>query len=188
MTKSATARYAGTGLRFTARSGSGHEVVLDNKEGDAGPRPMEMVLLGQAGCTAMDVLSILAKKRQDVTAYEVSVDAEEHEGNPSYYTRLDIIHHVEGPAIDEAAVQRAIDLSATKYCSVAAMLAAGTVEIHHRYRITGPALAAPIEGEVIVTGPHADPDNLGAGAGAGGAAAPAAAAPAATTGTGASAR
>lgn len=71
MTKSATARYAGTGLRFTARSGSGHEVVLDNKEGDAGPRPMEMVLLGQAGCTAMDVLSILAKKRQDVTAYEV---------------------------------------------------------------------------------------------------------------------
>ena len=70
-----------------------------------------------------------------------------------------MIHLVEGPAIDESAVRRAIELSATRYCSVAAMLSAGTVEIHHRYRILGGA--APIEGEVVVTGPHADPDALG---------------------------
>jgi hypothetical protein len=70
------------------------------------------------------------------------------------------VHIVEGPAVDEAAVRRAIELSATKYCSVAAMLSAGTVEIHHRYRIVGPDAAAPIEGEVVVSGPHADPDAM----------------------------
>ncbi len=161
MSKSAIARYAGTGLRFTARSGSGHDIVLDNKEGDAGPRPMEMILVGQAGCTAMDVISILQKKRQEITGYEVSVDAEEHEGNPSYFTRADILHKVEGPAVDEAAVRRAIELSATKYCSVAAILSSGVMELHHRYRISGPNLPEPIEGEVLVTGPHADPDRLG---------------------------
>jgi putative redox protein len=161
MTKSAIAHYAGTGLRFTATSGSGHEVVMDNKEGDTGPRPMEMILLGQAGCTAMDVMSILVKKRQNVTRYDVDVRADEHEGNPSYFTRIDVTHVVEGPAVEEAAVRRAIELSATKYCSVAAMLSAGTVEMHHRYRIAGSGSAAPIEGEVIVTGPHADPDRLG---------------------------
>ena len=68
---------------------------------------------------------------------------------------------VEGPSLDEAAVRRAIELSATKYCSVAAMLSAGTVELHHRYRIVGPDGAAPIEGEVLVSGPHADPDAIG---------------------------
>jgi putative redox protein len=162
MSKSAIAHYAGTGLRFTATSGSGHEVVMDNKEGDTGPRPMEMILLGQAGCTAMDVMSILVKKRQDVTKYDVEVKAEEHDGNPAYFIRIDVIHVVEGPAVEEAAVRRAIELSATKYCSVAAMLSAGTAEMHHRYRIVGPGSAVPIEGEVIVTGPHADPDALGA--------------------------
>jgi putative redox protein len=162
LTKSAVATYSGTGLRFTARSGSGHEMVMDNKEGDTGPRPMELILVGQAGCTAMDVMSILQKKRQEVTSYEVAVSAAEHEGNPAYYTRADVVHVVEGPAVEEAAVRRAVELSATKYCSVAAMLSAGTVEIHHRYRIVRPDLTAPIEGEVLVTGPHADPDALGA--------------------------
>jgi putative redox protein len=161
MSKSAIAHYAGTGLRFTATSGSGHGVVMDNKEGDTGPRPMEMILLGQAGCTAMDVMSILVKKRQNVTKYDVDVRAEEHEGSPAYFTRIDVIHVVEGPAVEEAAVRRAIELSATKYCSVAAMLSAGTVEMHHRYRIIGQGSEGPIEGEVIVTGPHADPDRLG---------------------------
>ena len=73
-----------------------------------------------------------------------------------------MVHIVEGPAIEEAAVRRAIELSATKYCSVAAMLSAGTVEIHHRYRIVGAAGTDAIEGEVMVTGPHADPDAMGA--------------------------
>ena len=156
--KSAIARYSGDGMRFTATTGSGHEVVLDDGQGNAGARPVEMLLVGQAGCTGMDVISILNKKRVEVTGYAVSVRAEQREGiHPAIYTRADVVHEVEGPAIDESAVRRAIELSATKYCSVAAMLAAGTVEIHHRYRITGGA--APVEGEVMVIGPHADPDT-----------------------------
>lgn len=159
--KTSTARYDGTGLRFTARTGSGHEIVLDDSDGNTGPRPVEMLLVGQAGCTGMDVMSILQKKRQVVTSYEVAVSAEQRDGQPAIYTRAEVLHIVKGPALDEAAVRRAIELSATKYCSVAAMLSAGTVEIHHRYRIQGPDGASPIEGEVTVTGPHADPDDMG---------------------------
>ncbi len=158
--KTATARYEGTGLRFTASTGSGHEIVLDDADGDAGPRPVEMLLVGQAGCTGMDVISILQKKRQVISRYEVSVMADQRDGQPAIYTRADVVHLLEGPTIDEAAVRRAIELSATKYCSVAAMLSAGTVEIHHRYRILSPDGADPIEGEVLVIGPHADPNAL----------------------------
>jgi putative redox protein len=160
--KTSTALYEGTGLRFTVQTGSGHSLVLDTGEGNAGPRPVEMLLAGQVGCTGMDVMSILQKKRQVVTRYEVSVSAEQRDGQPAIFTRADVVHQVEGPAIDEAAVRRAIELSATKYCSVAAMLSAGTVEIHHKYRILGAEGADPIEGEVMVTGPHADPDAMGA--------------------------
>jgi putative redox protein len=160
--KTSVARYEGIGLRFTVRTGSGHELVLDDGAGNTGPRPVEMLLVGQVGCTGMDVISILQKKRQVVTRYEVSVTADQRdEPQPAIFTRADVVHLVEGPAVDEAAVRRAIELSATRYCSVAAMLSAGTVEIHHRYRIVGPDGAAPIEGEVIVTGPAADVDHLG---------------------------
>jgi putative redox protein len=159
--KSSVAHFDGPGLRFTVKTGSGHEIVLDDGEGNTGPRPVEMLLVGQVGCTGMDVMSILAKKRQAVTRYEVSVQAEQRAGQPAVFTKADVVHLVEGPAIDEAAVRRAIELSATKYCSVAAMLSAGTVEIHHRYRIVSGDSPDPIEGEVIVTGPHADPDSLG---------------------------
>lgn len=159
--KTSTAVYEGTGLRFTVQTGSGHEIVLDNAEGNAGPRPIEMLLAGQVGCTGMDVISILQKKRVMVTRYEVSVSAEQRDGQPAVFTRADVVHLVQGPALDEASVRRAIELSATKYCSVAAMLSAGTVEIHHRYRILGPEGTDPIEGEVMVTGPHADPDAMG---------------------------
>jgi len=159
--KTSTAKYEGTGLRFTVLTGSGHEIVLDNGAGNAGPRPVEMLLAGQVGCTGMDVMSILQKKRVAVTRYEVSVAAEQRDGQPAIFTRADVVHLVEGPAVDEGAVRRAIELSATKYCSVAAMLSAGTVEIHHRYRIQGPHGAGAIEGEVIVTGPHTDPDAMG---------------------------
>jgi putative redox protein len=158
--KSSVARYAGTGLRFTATTGSGHDLVLDDGEGDSGPRPVELLLAGQAGCTAMDVMSILLKKRQVVTRYEVTVTADQRDEQPAVFTRADVVHLVEGPFLEEAAVRRSIELSATKYCSVAAMLSAGTVEIHHRYRILGVDGAAPIEGEVLVTGPHADVDHM----------------------------
>jgi putative redox protein len=162
-TKTAVARYEGSGLRFAVQTGSGHELILDNAEGNAGPLPAEMVVVAEAGCTAMDVISILQKKRQEVTGYEVQVTAEQRDVPPNIFIAATVLHVVEGPAVDEAAVRRSIELSATKYCSVAATLSAGPVEIHHRYRIVGPAGTAPIEGEVLVTGPHADPDALGAG-------------------------
>lgn len=158
--KTSNAVYEGAGLRFSVTTGSGHTIVLDNAEGNGGPRPVEMLLAGQVGCTGMDVMSILQKKRQVITRYEVSVSAEQRDGQPAVFTRADVVHLVEGPAVDEASVRRAIELSATKYCSVAAMLSAGTVEIHHRYRILG-ADGSATEGEVMVTGPHADPDTLG---------------------------
>ena len=162
--KSAIARYSGEGMSFNATTGSGHSIVLDDGRGNTGARPVELLLVGQAGCTGMDVISILRKKRVEITSYAVSVTAEQREGvHPAIYTRADVVHEIEGPAIDEPAVRRAIELSATKYCSVAAMLSAGTVEIHHRYRITGGA--APVEGEVLVNGPHADPDAVAQSAG-----------------------
>jgi putative redox protein len=160
--KTSSALYEGSGLRFTVHTGSGHDIVVDNAEGNAGPRPVELLLAGQVGCTGMDVISILQKKRQVVTRYEVSVSAEQRDGQPAVFTRADVVHIVEGPTVDEASVRRAIKLSATKYCSVAAMLSAGTVEIHHRYRLIGAAGTDPIEGEVMVTGPNADPDAMGA--------------------------
>ena len=167
--KTSTAHYAGAGARFTVRTGSGHEIVLDDAEGNSGPRPVEMLLVGQVGCTGMDVISILQKKRQVVTRYEVSVTAEQRDGQPAVYTRADVLHVIEGPAIEEAAVRRAIELSATKYCSVAAMLSAGTVEMHHGYRIICSEGAVPIEGEVIVTASGTDPDAPRAAAAASGA-------------------
>jgi putative redox protein len=154
----------GDGLRFKVRTGSGHELVVDNAEGNAGPRPAELVVVAHAGCTAMDVLSILRKKRQVVTRYEVEVAAEQADVAPHVFVRSDVTHVVEGPAVDEAAVRRAIELSALKYCSVGATLSAGPVEVHHRYRIIGPTGSASIEGEVLVTGPNAD---LGAVGGSG---------------------
>jgi putative redox protein len=160
--KTASALYSGTGIRFVARTGSGHELILDDSDGDAGPRPVEMLLVGQAGCTGFDVISRLHEEGQIVTRYEVSVTADQRdEAQPAIFTRAVVLHEVEGPAPDEAALRRAIHISATKYSSVAAMLSAGTVEMHHRYRIVRPDAADPIEGEVLVTGPHADPDRLG---------------------------
>jgi putative redox protein len=159
--RTSTALYSGTGTRFVARTGTGHEIVLDDDPGDAGARPVELLLVGQAGCTAFDVISSLREVGQEVTRYQVSVTAEQRdEAQPAIYTRAVALHEVEGPAIDETVLRRAIYTSATKYSSVAAMLSAGTVEIHHRYRITGPDGVHPIEAEVMVTGPHADPDAL----------------------------
>ena len=110
---------ADAGLRFTARTGSGHDLVIDGAEGDAGPRPAELVAVAIAGCAAMDVISILRKKRQEIGRYEVKAQAEQRDGaHPAVFVRIDIIHVVDGSSIDVEAVRRAIELSATRYCSV----------------------------------------------------------------------
>jgi putative redox protein len=154
--KTATVTLDGADLRFVALTGSGHSVVLDDARGDTGPRPAELIPVALAGCTAMDVISILRKKRQEVTRYEVRVEGTQMDAHPNAFTRVDVVHVVEGPAIDVEAVRRAIELSATKYCSVGATLASGITEVRHSYLVRD---AAGLEqsAEVLVEGPGADP-------------------------------
>lgn len=151
------------GARFRARTGSGHELILDNASGDAGPRPVELLLVALAGCTAMDVISILEKKRQAVTWYEVQVEAEQREASPRVFTRVDVVHLIEGRNVDERAVRRAIELSATRYCTANATLSAGVTAVRHSYRIRQTDGGdGELAGDVVTTGPHADPDLQGA--------------------------
>ncbi len=151
--KTASITLEGEGLRFVGRVGSGHTIVLDDGNGDSGPRPAELVPLALAGCTAMDVMSILRKKRQDVRRYVVESAGTQMDGRPNAFTRIDVMHIIEGPGVDPAAVARAIELSATKYCSVGSTLASGMVELHHGYRITDTDTGTEVTAEVLVEGP-----------------------------------
>jgi len=154
--KTATLHLEGDGLRFRAVAGSGHAIVLDDATEDAGLRPAELVPLALAGCTAMDVISILRKKRQPVTAYEVRAEGTQRDGpQPAIFTRIDILHVVDGTTeLETAAVRRAIELSATKYCAVGATLATGITEFHHGYLVRRPGRPDERD-EVLVEGPLA---------------------------------
>lgn len=88
---------------------------------DDGFRPMELIAIGVIGCTAMDVMSILQKKRQDVTGFQVNLEASRAEDHPKVFTDMKITYHIEGRNIDPKAVERAIELSETKYCPAQAM-------------------------------------------------------------------
>ena len=111
----------GEGRQFVAESGTGHAVVMDDANGHTGPKPIELALLALGGCTGFDVISILRKKRQKVTAYEIEVRAEQNPEPPSYFTRVEIKHRLRGD-IDPDAVEKALHLSETKYCAVGAMI------------------------------------------------------------------
>lgn len=119
-------------------SGSGHAVVMDGppEHGgrNLGPRPMEMLLLGLGGCTEFDVLHILRKARQAVSACEVSIDADRAESDPKVFTRIHIHYRLRGAGLTERAVARAVQLSTEKYCSASLMLGA-TAAISHSFRI-----------------------------------------------------
>jgi putative redox protein len=162
-TKTAILTLTNDDMRFEAVVGSGHTIVMDSGEGDTGARPSELVGVALAGCTAMDVISILRKKRQPVTRYEVRVNGEQIEGHPHNFTRFDVVHVVDGDGIDTAAVARAIELSCTKYCAVGSTLASGELEIRHRYLVRTPG-GDEQSAEVLVTGPHASPAKVAAGA------------------------
>ena len=111
------------GLRFEAHAPSGHTLTIDSPQAtNAGPSPMGLVLIGLAGCTAMDVISILQKQRQPVSGLEVVVRAERAAEHPRVYTGYEVTYVVRGAGVDRGAVERAVALSEDKYCSVGAML------------------------------------------------------------------
>lgn len=126
------------GMHFTGISNSGFNIQLDAKEavGGAGEGfiPMELMALSMAGCTAMDVISILRKKQQDVTAFEVRVEAPRAEEHPKVFTSATIEYLVTGHNVDENAVRRAIELTAKSYCPAQAMLGQ-VMPIDLRYQI-----------------------------------------------------
>jgi len=146
-------------MRFEAATGTGRSVVFGDDSAANEYSPVETVLAALAACSAMDVVSILAKKRQIVTSYQIEVVGDQRDEYPQVYRRIDVTHVVEGTVLLEHAVRRAIELSATKYCPVNALISAGVTEVHHHYRMrcTG-ALAHEGAGEVVVTGPHRRPD------------------------------
>jgi putative redox protein len=156
--RSATLVHEG-GTRFVATTGTTRTIVFGDAYEKNELSPVESVAVSLAACSAMDVAVIAEKKRQQVSRYEIRVEARQRDEYPQVLTRADVTHVVEGPVVEEAAIRRAIELSATKYCPVNAMLSAGETEVHHRYvvRNTGPN-PFEAEGEVIVTGPHRRPD------------------------------
>lgn len=125
-------------LFFTGTGENKFTIPLDAEPSVGGENngfePMELIAIGLAGCTAMDTISILQKKRQDVTSFEVQVHAERAAEFPKVFTNIIIEYLVEGHNVNPAAVARSIELSATKYCPAQAMLRAAC-HIEHKYSI-----------------------------------------------------
>jgi len=123
---------------FVGESDSGHAVVMDGPpEGggrNLGIRPMEMVLIGMGGCTVYDVIHILKKSRQQVEDCRVEIEARRAESEPKVFTHIHVHFVVSGKGLADAAVQRAVSLSAEKYCSASIMLGK-TAEITHDYEV-----------------------------------------------------
>jgi putative redox protein len=120
------------GRQFVARAGDGPAVVLDSRESGSGPSPMEMVLMGVAGCTAVDVILIMQKRRAAVTDFRVNISGQRADEHPRYYTSIHIEYVLTGTDIKPKDVERAIQLSETKYCSALASLNA---DFESSYRI-----------------------------------------------------
>jgi putative redox protein len=148
------------GLNFRTSTGTGRRIEFGDVATGA-LSPVETVLAALGACTAMDVISIAAKKRQRIEDYRVHVRGDQRDEYPQVYTDIEVIHEVTGREISEAAIRRSIELSATKYCPVSAMISAGATVVHHGYRIHSMGAGAyEAHGEVIATGPYARPDVI----------------------------
>jgi len=125
-------------MTFVGESGSGHAVVMDGAPEHGGRnmgfRPMEMLLLGVGGCTAFDVVSILKKSRQAIVDCEVEIDSDRAEEIPKVFTRIHIHFIISGNSLDPVKVEKAVNLSADKYCSASKMLGK-TAEMTHDFEI-----------------------------------------------------
>ena len=126
------------GVTFVGKAQSNHWVALDGPEefqgSEAGTRPKELVLIGLAGCSGSDVASILHKMRENVTRFEVDVDAESAADHPKVFTKIHLKYKFWGNDLKPTNIEKAINLSQEKYCSVSAMLKP-TVDITHDYEI-----------------------------------------------------
>lgn len=134
----ATVRWV-DGAMFVGESGSGHAVVMDGPESSGGRnmglRPMEMVLIGTGGCSSFDVVSILKKSRQDVIDCVADIEATRADATPAVFETIHLHFKVSGRGLSEKQVERAVSLSAEKYCSASIMLASGGVKITHSFEI-----------------------------------------------------
>jgi putative redox protein len=144
------------GMAFEGLVPSGHRLILDADRSiggeDRGPRPMELVLVALAGCTGMDVVSILSKRRAPLSSYSVEVQAERSPTHPKVYTALVVHHRAAGPGLAPSDVDIAVRLSATKYCSVSAMLRC-TAEIIHKYTVLDEATGQEFSKVVEIQSP-----------------------------------
>ncbi|HEY7093095.1 MAG TPA: OsmC family protein [Ktedonobacterales bacterium] len=145
--KTAQAEYR-DGMRFDISAGSGHSLTVDVSEADGGQNagfsPMELPLVALLGCIGMDVVSILKKKRQQVTGYAMSARGVRAETHPQVFVEITVEHTFTGHGIEQAAVDRALELASTRYCSVSAMLGK-TAEIVHTTRIVEAGVEAGVE-------------------------------------------
>ncbi len=125
-------------VSFQADSGSGHQILMDGAPEaggqNLGPRPMEMLLMGLGGCTTFDVILILKKGRQDVTDCVVEIEAERATVDPKVFTHIHLHFIISGRNLKQKQIERALKLSAEKYCSASIMLK-NTVKITHDYEI-----------------------------------------------------
>ncbi len=133
-----------THRQFIATSGSGHHLIIDDAAGNTGPKPIELVAIALAGCTAFDVINILRKKRQEITGYEVKVEADQTPDPPQVFTQVRLHHIVTGADVSAQAVEDAIRLSEEKYCSVGTMVKL-SAELHTTFEIV-PATEAALVG------------------------------------------
>ena len=139
MEKKAEISWIGPGLRLVGEGGHGPAIVIDHVLDDedrspGGPRPVELMLLSLAGCTSMDVISIMQKKRQEFSDFKVNISGDRSEEHPKVYTKVHLEIVVTGKDVDPKALERSIELSRTKYCPSWAMLR-DSVEITTSYRI-----------------------------------------------------
>jgi len=127
MSMSTTAKISWVdGALFVAEGGNGHTITMDGAPDDGGrnlaSRPMEVVLMGMGGCTAIDVVSMLKKQRQDIEGVEISLVAERADDHPKVFTSVKVVYTVRGRKLNRALIERAVSLSDEKYCSATAMV------------------------------------------------------------------
>jgi len=144
--------WVGPGLRVVGEANDGPAIVLDSAHApygtSTGPAPMDLVLIGLAGCTAMDVVSIMAKKRQPLTGLQVKVEAERAEQYPQVYTKIDLEYVAYGKGVELSALERAVSLSEEKYCGVTAMLRHSAV-ISRTIRVVEDQAVPKLPGEPV---------------------------------------